>query len=295
MLKIGVFADGKWGLNFLKKIYNKKKKFKILFICGRFKTDKKIKKYSLKKKIPFLIFKNINSDKSYYKIKSFKPDLLVSMSYDQIFKNRIINICKNQPINCHAGKLPKYRGRNVINWAIINGEKDLGITVHFIDNNIDTGNIISQKIFKIHKNDNYRTILKKCQIECPKLLIQSLNKFLRNKKIKSHNQRKYGKGFYCRKRVIGDERINWNNNINNIHNLIRGITSPGPSAQSIINKKKIFIIKSKIYRKQKIKTSNYGKIINFNKKYFDVITKNGIIRIIEWKTKLKLSNNLILK
>ena len=65
------------------------------------------------------------------------------------------------PVNCHAGMLPKYRGRNVINWAIINGEKELGITVHFIDNKIDTGRWYLKKI-KILKSDDYNTLLNKC-------------------------------------------------------------------------------------------------------------------------------------
>ena len=62
-------------------------------------------------------------------------------------------------INCHAGKLPFYRGRNVLNWAIINGESEFGITVHFIDDGIDTGDIIKQKTYPISLNDDYKSIL----------------------------------------------------------------------------------------------------------------------------------------
>ena len=69
--------------------------------------------------------------------------------------------------------LPFYRGRNPINWAIINGEKFYGVTIHFVDKNIDTGDIILQKKYRIFKNDTYKTILNKsvqdAQIFCRKL------------------------------------------------------------------------------------------------------------------------------
>ena len=293
-MKLGIFADGIWGLFFLKEIL-KKDSFSCKFICGRVIIDKEIKKLAKKKNIPFFVFKNIKSDNAYKKIKSFNADILVSMSYDQIFDNRIINICKYPPINCHAGKLPKYRGRNVINWAIINGEKEIGITVHFIDKKIDTGNIILQKAVKISENDDYNSILKKCYFECPKLLIRSLNKFLMNKDVKGIPQSKFGKGFYCKKRVNGDELINWNVETDILNNFVKGITLPGPCAQSKIGKKKIYIIKSKTFEKKLINNNLCGKIKRCNKNYFDVFVKNGIIRVLKWKTNAKIYKDLLLK
>jgi methionyl-tRNA formyltransferase len=293
-MKLGIFADGSWGLFFLKEIL-KKKSFSCKFISGRNIIDKEIKKLAIKKNIPFFVFKDIKSDNAYKKIKSLNVDMLVSMSYDQIFDNRIINICKIPPINCHAGKLPKYRGRNVINWAIIKGEKEIGITVHFINKKIDKGNIILQKIIKISNNDNYNSILKKCYVECPKLLIRSLNKLLINKKFKGIPQSKYGKGFYCKKRVAGDELINWNVETDVFNNFVRGITLPGPCAQSKIGKNKIYIIKSKTLEKKLINKNVWGKIKKINKNHFDVFLKNGIIRVLKWKTNAKLHEGLVLK
>ena len=295
-MKLGIFADGKWGLFFLKKII-KNKSFKIKFICGRTNSDHNIKKIALNNKKPFFKFKNIKSNYAFNKIKSFDTDLLVSMSYDQIFDEKLITLCKIKPINCHAGMLPKYRGRNVINWAIINGEKKIGITVHFIDNKIDTGNIIDQKILKISINDDYNSILNKCYLECPKLLMKSLKKLLKKNKIKGIVQKKIGKGFYCKKRVKGDEKINWSDNIHNIHNLIRAITYPAPCAQSKVGLRKIFFIKSKklSFNKSTVSKYNYGEIVFFCNSFFDVCVKGGIIRILRWKTNIKLYKGLILK
>ena len=65
-----------------------------------------------------------------------------------------LNLPKLKTINCHAGKLPFYRGRNILNWALINDEKKFGITVHYVDEKIDCGDIILQRIFKITDKDN---------------------------------------------------------------------------------------------------------------------------------------------
>ena len=95
--------------------------------------------------------RDVNDEKFIDYIKKNKIDLLASMSYDQIFKTKIINSVKNKIINCHAGKLPFYRGRSILNWVLINGEKEFGITTHFVNKKIDKGNIILQKIYRISK------------------------------------------------------------------------------------------------------------------------------------------------
>ena len=218
------------------------------------------------------------------------------MSYDQIFDKRIINMNRYPPVNCHAGMLPKYRGRNVINWAIINGEKELGITVHFIDNKIDTGKIVSQKKIKILKSDDYNTLLNKCYKECPNLLISSLIKIYKKPKLKIISQKKLGRGFYCKKRVKGDEIIDFNNKKKYLNNFIRALTFPGPNAQFKKGKNKIFFIKSEILDKKKDNNEyKIGQIINFKDKYFDVNTLDGAIRILKWKTNIKLFKGLVLK
>ena len=84
-----------------------------------------MKKISNRKKIKFLKVKNVNSSNFYKFLKNQDVDILVSMSFDQIFKKKIIELVKGNIINCHAGKLPFYRGRSVLNWVLINGEKNL--------------------------------------------------------------------------------------------------------------------------------------------------------------------------
>jgi methionyl-tRNA formyltransferase len=272
-MKLGLFLDGEWSHNFLNQI--NRKKFKISFVVGRFKLDTKLKEICKKKKIPFFTKKNVNSKKTIFFIKKNNCDLFVSLSYDQIFKEEILSLYKNKIINCHAGYLPFYRGRNVLNWAIVNGEKYFGISTHFIDKGIDTGKIIIRSKYKISMNDTYNTILKKAFINCPKILIKTLNLIESKKKINLISQ-DYLKNqkFYYRKRNTNDEIINLSLSIEKIHNLIRSISYPGPKAKLFLKKKKIKIKSSKIIRYNK-KFKFTKKINFFNNKIY--IKENNLL------------------
>ena len=148
-LNIGYFADGPWSHEAFEKLINDSE-ITISFICVRFDTkDLTLKHYSEKYNIEYLKHENINSDEFISIVKKYNCDLFVSMSFNQIFRSVIINLPKYKTINCHAGKLPFYRGRNILNWALINDEKKFGITVHYVDVGIDTGGIILQRSYKL--------------------------------------------------------------------------------------------------------------------------------------------------
>ena len=124
-MRIGYFGDGPWAHNALE-ILNKRDDINILFVCARFENpDKVLEKKAKNLGIEFFTEKNINTPNFLEKLNSYKVDLLVSMSFNQIFKKLIYEIPKYGTINCHAGKLPLYRGRNVLNWVLINDEKNI--------------------------------------------------------------------------------------------------------------------------------------------------------------------------
>ena len=148
-MKLGYFADGPWSHKAFEMIINDKR-FEVLFIVSRFsKPDLVLKKFAENNNIDFLVFENINSDATVSLLKDYHADLFVSMSYDQIIKEDLLKLPLKGFINCHAGALPFYRGRNVLNWVLINGESEFGITVHYIDEGIDTGAILLKKELNI--------------------------------------------------------------------------------------------------------------------------------------------------
>ncbi len=282
-LNIGYFADGPWSFKAFNKLINDPN-IKISFICGRLKTkDKTLKKYSKKYKIDYLEHKNINSKQFISKIAKYNCNLLVSMSFDQIFKKEIINLTKYKIINCHAGKLPFYRGRNILNWALINDEKEFGITVHYIDEKIDSGDIILQKSYKISDKDDYKSLLEKAYIGCASVLYDAILLF-KNNKVKTIKQKSiHPVGFYCPTRKKGDEILNWNQSSREIFNFVRAICRPGPMARVFIKKNQMKINKVELIENAKKYKSIIGIILSINKKGFLVKTKDTFIRVVEFE------------
>ena len=282
-LSIGYFADGPWSHETFNKLINDDE-IKISFICARYNSkDQTLKNYAEKHNINFLRHKNVNSDEFISLIEKYNSDLFVSMSFNQIFKSKIINLPKYKIINCHAGKLPFYRGRNVLNWVLINDEKEFGITVHFVDEGIDTGDIILQKSFQITDQDDYKTLLEKAYSECANILYDSLLLF-RKGDVKTQKQNKiHPIGFYCNERKKGDEIINWNQKSREIFNFIRAICKPGPGARTYLNKKELIINRSELVYDAPNYKSTVGSIIYVTPTSFTVKTKDNFIKVTEFE------------
>jgi len=294
--KIGFFGDDRWAhktLNYLLK----DKSIIVEFVCGRFFTkDKELIKIAKKNNIKFIKKRNVNDINLIKLIKKKEIDLLVSMSFDQIFKKNIINSVNKKIINCHAGKLPFYRGRNILNWALINGEKNFGITTHFINEKIDCGKIINQKIFKISKTDDYKSLLVKSHNECAKILYKTI-KSLQNNNFTAKTQSKISnKNSYFRKRIKGDEVLNLKKKSNEIINFVKALVEPGPLARINLRNNQIFLKKVSILNDKNLlgELNNNTLKIKNNKIYLSTVDKK-ILCIEKWHLKNKLKKNVKLK
>lgn len=282
-LSIGYFADGPWSHLAFEKLI-KDTDITISFICVRFDTkDETLKNYCIDYNIEYLQHENINSKSFIDKISNYNCDLFVSMSFNQIFKTEIINLPKFKTINCHAGKLPFYRGRNILNWALINDETEFGITVHFMDEGIDTGDIILQRSYPINDDDNYSTLLQVAYVECANILYDAIVMFKEEKVDRVRQNDIHPIGFYCTQRKIGDEILNWNQTSREIFNFVRSICSPGPMARAYLNGKEMKINKVKYIDIAPTYTCILGGILKKDKNSFLVKTKDSFVEVIEYE------------
>ncbi len=281
-MNIGYFGDGPWSHEALKKILLTEDCF-VKFIVPRYvNPDINLKKIAKENNIDFFSVKEINSSKTIKKINSYNCDLLISMSFDQIIKKKLINLTSKGFINCHAGALPFYRGRNVLNWALINDEKYFGITVHYIDEGIDTGDIILQEKFRITDMDDYASLLKTAYFNCSKLLLKSIN-LIKSNKVKRKPQVKIDPiGSYFKKRTHGDEYISWDWTSRQIFNFIRSITYPGPIARARIYDKEVFFVKSKLVKNFKTFNNPTGSILKITKEEILIKTIDSVIQINDY-------------
>jgi len=281
-LNIGYFADGPWSHIAFDKLIEDNE-ILISFICVRFDTnDETLKNYCKKYNIKYLKHENINSEDFINQISLFECDLFVSMSFNQIFKQEIINLPKLKTINCHAGKLPFYRGRNILNWALINDEKEFGITVHYIDEGIDTGDIILQRTYPINDEDNYASLLIISYYECANILYDAI-KLFKDASVKRVSQDDIDPvGFYCSQRKIGDEDLNWTQGSREIFNFVRAISSPGPSARTYLHGKEMKINKVEYIRNATNYKCIVGAILQKDKNGFLVKTEDNFVKVTEF-------------
>lgn len=194
-----------------------------------------VKEYALKNNLPVLQPEKLRSEEFIYKLKELNPDLIVVVAF-RMLPETVWKLPKMGSINLHASLLPQYRGAAPINWAIINGEKETGVTTFFINQVIDNGDILLQEKVAITEGDTAGTIHNKLMSIGSALLVKTVNA-IADKTTERSRQQNISKDLLkpAPKIFREDCRINWNNKAEQVHNFIRGL-SPYPAAWTeIIN------------------------------------------------------------
>lgn len=229
-LRLAYFGDGPWSHEALVKLAARQDDFEIIFVAPRFDyQDPELCRLAQDRGLDVRLFKNVNSAGALEEIQACDLDVIVSMSFNQIFGAPFLALPTLGTVNCHAGALPRYRGRNILNWALMNGETDFGVTAHFVDTGIDTGDILHQEMVPIREGAKYGDLLELAYEVCPRVLVAALDKLL-DGTASPQPQAKHGVGFYCGRRGPGDEWIDWSWSGERIVNFVRAIAPPGPGA-----------------------------------------------------------------
>ena len=227
---------------------------------------------------------NIHDESFLQIMNDLNPDLLVVVSYHTIIKEPILS--KYTIINAHGAPLPKYRGRAPINWAIINGEDYTGVTVHFIDPGIDTGDIILQEKVPIKDDDTTIDVLKKSLDYYPRMVSEAVKQVNDGtvKRIKQDNS----KASYFPKRKPEDGLIDWFQTTDQIYNFIRALTKPYPGAFTFLNGKKVLIWNSS-KPDVKIKSDSNPGTVLYSSPKLQIATKDSFIIIEEFEIEENVS------
>ncbi len=244
---------------------------------GRKLRASAVKEYAVSKNLKILQPTNLKDEKFIEELASLKANLNIVVAFRMLPKV-VWNMPKYGTFNLHASLLPDYRGAAPINWAIINGEKKSGITTFFIDEKIDTGNVIFQKEVIIDNEDTAGILHDKLMIDGAKLVLETI-KAIENDSVSVKPQPKENTFKTAYKLNRENTKINWKEDINIIHNLIKGL-SPYPSAWcNLYNKGVLETIK--IYNAHPIlEVHNYetGKII-IEDSIIKVAVQNGYILV----------------
>lgn len=207
--------------------------------------------------IPLIIQPKLNSldyPEFVKQIKILKPNYIIVHSYSMKLHSDIIRIPQIAAVNIHAALLPQYRGPNPIQWALINDESETGVTIHYMTDDFDAGDIIAQKKVHIYFEDTWREILARINEATDDLLKDELQKLFTqtNERIPQDitKARKWPR------RTVDDGQIDWSSSILNIYNLIRALVKPHPGAFYEDGNKRKFI--NKYLSIPEVATLKYG-------------------------------------
>lgn len=197
--------------------------------AGRGRTLKQsaVKEYALSKNLKVLQPTNLKSEVFQEELKNLQPDLQIVVAFRMLPKG-VWALPSLGTFNLHASLLPQYRGAAPINWAIINGETSTGVTTFFIDDKIDTGEIIDQERITINETDNAGSLHDKLMDLGSTLVVKTVDN-IASSSIKPVKQEKNEPLKTAYKLHAENTKINWQKPVHEIHNLIRGL-SPYPSA-----------------------------------------------------------------
>ena len=251
---------------------------------GKKITASPIKNYALLHNLKILQPENLSDEEFLESLQSLNADLFIVVA----FRKLPTKVWKMPPLgtfNLHASILPDYRGAAPINWAIINGEKETGVTTFFLNENIDEGKVIFLDKIKIDNEETFGELYDRMKVIGSKLLIKTVEAIFLNK-AEAIDQKhiNYITSLNKAPKILKpDCKVNWENKSNNIVNKIRGL-SPIPAANTLLVLEntseyyiKIFKAKAEILEHK----NHIGKIITDNKTFLKIATLDGYVFLLE--------------
>lgn len=224
------------------------------------------------------VFQPLKIRDEYQKILDMNPDIIITAAYGQIIPDIVLNYPKYGAINVHGSLLPKLRGGAPIHHAIINGDKEIGVTIMYMDKRMDAGDIISQRAIPLTNDMNLDIAYEKLAIIGRDLLIETIPSIINGTNNRIHqDENEVTFGYNITKE---EEKINFDDTSMNVYNKIRGLSSV-PGAYAIINNKRMKVYSSTI---SDIKSKNLpGVIEDIRNDGIYVNTKDYIIKLTDIK------------
>ncbi len=247
---------------------------------GQKLTGSPVKECALKHNIPVLQPTNLKAPEFIEELKSYKANLQVVVAF-RMLPEMVWSMPEFGTFNLHASLLPQYRGAAPINWAIINGEKETGVTTFFLKHDIDTGSVIFQEKEPISEDDDVGSVYERLMHKGAKLVVKTV-KAIEAGNYPSLPQSETQPIRHAPKIFKETCEVNWNQPSETIRNFVRGL-SPYPAAWTTLNGKVFKLLKVKAETDGGLSTADCGGIDTDNKTFLKVKTQDGWISILEFQ------------
>lgn len=190
--------------------------------------------------VPVYQHSDINSDQNISQIRRTEPEIIYVIGWPRLVKRAILNLPRNGCVGIHSSLLPKYRGGAPVNWGLINGETEWGVTLMYLEDGPDTGDIIAQERFQISVEDTCKTVYEKATTASIQLLREFVPLLARGTAPRTPQDDSQATLYPQRKPHQGE--INWNRTAWQLYNWIRAQTHPYPGAFTFLpDGRKLFI------------------------------------------------------
>lgn len=239
-----------------------------------------VKQYAIEKNIPVLQPEKLKNPDFIEELKLFKADVQIVVAF-RMLPQIVWEMPPLGTINVHGSLLPQYRGAAPINWAIINGEKETGVTTFKLQHAIDTGNILLQQKIAIEEEDTIGTMYNKLKVLGANTLIKTLQLLTDNLLHEQPQQSIIDNGLtlhHAPKIFTETCQISFDKNVEAIHHLVRGL-SPTPCAFTFLQGKKLKVFKTK--KEITNHTKTIGMVETDGKTYLKFACINGFIHCLD--------------
>ncbi|WDF97771.1 bifunctional UDP-4-amino-4-deoxy-L-arabinose formyltransferase/UDP-glucuronic acid oxidase ArnA [Pectobacterium carotovorum subsp. carotovorum] len=196
--------------------------------------------------VPVFAPEDINHPLWVNRIRELAPDVIFSFYYRTLLSDDILQLASFGAFNLHGSLLPRYRGRAPVNWVLVNGETQTGVTLHKMVSRADAGDIVAQSVVAIDEEDTALTLHGKCRTAAAALLAQQLP-LIRSREITLTRQDESRTSYFGR-RTAADGLIDWQKSAREINNLIRAVTEPYPGAFTFLGERKVTIWRARVVK-----------------------------------------------
>ena len=239
-----------------------------------------VKKFALQKDLPVLQPEKLKNEAFLEELRLYKADLQIVVAF-RMLPELVWNMPAKGTINLHGSLLPHYRGAAPINWAVINGEKETGVTTFLLQQQIDTGNILMQANTPIDAEENVGAVYERLMQLGAKLLVKTVEQYAEGT-LSPKSQEHFGimetDIKHAPKIQTSDCKIDWNKSAEYNHNFIRGL-SPYPTAFTALHGKKLKIFQAKIEASTNVSIS--GTVSSDGKTYLAFACTDANLHVTE--------------
>ncbi|GLY61916.1 bifunctional polymyxin resistance protein ArnA [Pectobacterium carotovorum subsp. carotovorum] len=206
--------------------------------------------------VPVFAPEDVNHPLWVNRIRELAPDVIFSFYYRTLLSDDILQLPSFGAFNLHGSLLPRYRGRAPVNWVLVNGETQTGVTLHKMVSRADAGDIVAQSVVAIDEEDTALTLHGKCRTAAAALLAQQLP-LIRSREIMLTPQDD-SRASYFGRRTAADGLIDWQKSAREINNLIRAVTEPYPGAFTFLGERKVIIWRARVVKVNRVKSNDVG-------------------------------------